>query len=152
MWNLNKLALSISLKSYAQEAHQSLVGSFRMPVALAGDNEMLSAVGQWRGFQRRDPSQPASQWKRRPTHPLSFYVLLNHTCLRERSFAFEVCLREMISLKCSPWRGHGVWDLLKRPRKMAPFKHNILGQLEYRYCPKLELKKKKKFSLVQRKC
>lgn len=27
---------------------------------------------------------------------------------------------------------------------MALFKHNVLGQLEYKYYPKLELKKKKK--------
>lgn len=94
---------------------------------------------------------PTSQPVEEETYSPSFLLCSakSHLPHRERSSAFEVCLREMISLKCSPWRGHGVWDLLKRPRKMAPFKHSVLGQLEYKYCPKIE---PKKFSTVQSKC
>ena len=66
-------------------------------------------VPMYRRVQRKDPSyQPTSKKKKKkkkkkekdlPTlfYPLSFCVLLNHTCLIEEFSAFEVCLEEKIS-------------------------------------------------------
>lgn len=75
-----------------------------------------SAVGE--GISEKEPlltSQPVEE----KTYSPSFLLrsAKSHLPHGERSSAFEVCLGEMISLKCSPWRGHRVWDLLKRPGK-----------------------------------
>lgn len=60
-------------------------------------------------------SQPIEQKNCSPSFLLC--SAKSHLPHRERSSAFEVCLGEKINLKCPPWRGHGIWDLPKRPRK-----------------------------------
>lgn len=45
------------------------------------------------------------------------------------------------------------WDLgsSKKPQgenKMDQFEHSVLGQLEYKYCPKIELKEENEVSIV----
>nr|KAF6418750.1 hypothetical protein HJG63_008772 [Rousettus aegyptiacus] len=95
------------------------------------------------GVSEKGPLPTSQPMKKEPYLP-SFLLpsAKSHLPHTERSSAFEVCLGEKISLKCSPWRGHEFWDLLESPEKMSQFKHTIPGQLEYKYCPKIELKEK----------
>lgn len=81
------------------------------------------------GVSEKGPFPTSQPMKKKPNLP-SFLLpsAKSHLPHTERSSAFEVCLGEKISLKCSPWRGHEFWDLLESPEKKKWLNSNTLFQ------------------------